>query len=163
MFACPSRSTISEQKKGLLVFSQGKDVAFDTVHRLNPGIRIMTNKPFLRSSSSPGISNLSSSPASERISNPTRRGSDGSQRVNQRHMPSSQTVLAPLPYWVAEGAPLVAHNLPSGEVQMMPVQATTPGMQGMVPVMATPGAATSQQTGNKIPRLCLRLRRLQQV
>jgi len=33
----------------------------------------------------------------------------------------------------------------------------------MVPVMATPGAATSQQTGNKIPCLCLRLRRLQQV
>ena len=112
------------------------------------GIKIMTNKPFLRSSSNPSISNVSSSPAFERVSNPTRRGSDGSQKVNQRHVPSSQTVLSPLPYWVAEGVPFVAHNLPSGEVQMVPVQTATPTMQGMVPVMATPGAATSQQTGN---------------
>lgn len=107
----------------------------------------MTNKPFIRSSSSPGISNLSSSPAFERVSNSTRRGSDGSQRVSQRHVPSSQTVMAaPLPYWAAEGVPFVAHNLPSGEVQMMPVQTAAPGMQGMVPVMAAP-SATSQQTG----------------
>ena len=107
----------------------------------------MTNKPFLRSSSNPSISNVSSFPAFERVSNPTRRGSDGSQKVNQRHVPSSQTVLSPMPYWVAEGVPFVAHNLPSGEVQMVPVQSATPTMQGMVPVMATPGAATSQQTG----------------
>lgn len=111
----------------------------------------MTNKPFLRSSSSPGISNLSSSPAFERVSNPTRRGSDGSQRANPRHMPSSQTVMSPLPYWAAEGVPFVAHNLPSGEVQMVPVQAAAPGMQGMVSVMAAPGATTaSPQTGNGI-------------
>lgn len=111
------------------------------------GIRIMTNKPFTRSSSSPGISNVSGSPAFERVSNSARRGSDGSHR--QRHMPSSQTVMsAPLPYWVAEGAPLV---VPSGEVQMLPVQA--PGMQGMqgmpVPVMTGP-APTSQQSGKVV-------------
>lgn len=122
-----------------------------TLNHLISGIRIMTNKPFIRSSSSPGISNLSSSPAFERVTNPTRRGSDGSQRVSQRHVPSSQTVMAaPLPYWAAEGVPFVAHNLPSGEVQMLPVQAAAaaaaPGMQGMVPVIAAPGAA-SQQTG----------------
>ena len=109
----------------------------------------MTNKPFIRSSSSPGISNLSSSPAFERVSSTTRRGSDGSQRASQRHVSSSQSVMAaPLPYWAAEGVPFVAHNLPSGEVQMLPVQAT-PGVQGMVPVMAAPGAP-SQQTGKHI-------------
>lgn len=111
------------------------------------GIRIMTNKPFLRSSSSPGISNLSSSPAFERVSNPTRRGSDGNQRTSQRHGPSSQTVMTPLPYWAAEGVPFVAHNLPSGEVQMVPIQSAAPGMQSMVPVMATPGAPTTQPPG----------------
>lgn len=110
----------------------------------------MTNKPFIRSSSSPGVINVSSPPAFERISNSTRRGSDGSQRMSQRHVPSSQTVMsAPLPYWAAEGVPFVAHNLPSGEVQMLPVQAATPGMQGMMPVMAAQGA-TSQQTGKSI-------------
>ena len=107
----------------------------------------MTNKPFLRSSSSPGISNLSSSPAFERVSNPSRRGSDGSQRTS-RHVPSSQTVMTPLPYWAAEGVPLVAHTLPSGEVQMVPVQTVAPGMQGMVPVMAAaPNTTTTQQPG----------------
>ena len=121
-----------------------------TLHRSNPGIRIMTNKPFLRSSSSPGISNLSSSPAFERVSNPTRRGSDGNQRTSQRHGPSSQTVMTPLPYWAAEGVPFVAHNLPSGEVQMVPIQSAAPGMQSMVPVMATPGAPTTQPPGNYI-------------
>ena len=107
----------------------------------------MTNKPFLRSSSSPGISNLSSSPAFERVSNQSRRGSDGSQRTS-RHVPSSQTVMTPLPYWAAEGVPLVAHTLPSGEVQMVPVQTVAPGMQGMVPVMAAaPSTTTTQQPG----------------
>ena len=106
------------------------------------GIRIMTNKPFTRSSSSPGISHIGGSPALERVSNSSRRASDGNQR--QRHLPGSQSVLsAPLPYWVAEGTPLV---VPSGEMQMLPVQA--PGVQGMpVPVMAAP-APTSQQSGN---------------
>ena len=105
----------------------------------------MTNKPFSRSSSSPGLSNISSSTAFERISNPSGRGSDGGQRLNQqRHAPSSQTVLSPLPYWVAEGVPLV---MPSGDVQMMPVQAATPGMQSMVPVMATPSGTGSQPSG----------------
>ena len=112
----------------------------------------MTNKPFIRSSSSPGVSNLSASPAFERVSNSARRGSDGSQRPSQRHVSSSQTVMsAPIPYWAAEGVPFVAHNLPSGEVQMLPVQAAAPapGIQGMVPVMASPAAA-SQQTGKYI-------------
>lgn len=108
------------------------------------GIRIMTNKPFTRSSSSPGISQISGSPALERVSNSARRASDGNQR--QRHLPSSQSVIsAPLPYWVAEGTPLV---VPSGEMQMLPVQAA--GMQGMpVPVMPAP-APSSQQSGNVV-------------
>ena len=108
----------------------------------------MTNKPFHRSASSPGISSMSGSSAFELVPNPTRRSSAGSQRINARHVPSSQTVLSPLPYWVAEGVPFVAHNLPSGEVQMVPVQnATPPGVQSMVPVMATPSATASPQTG----------------
>lgn len=112
----------------------------------------MTNKPFIRSSSSPGVSNLSASPAFERVSNSARRGSDGSQRPSQRHVSSSQTVMsAPIPYWAAEGVPFVAHNLPSGEVQMLPVQAAAPpGIQGMVPVMAANPAAASQQTGKYV-------------
>ena len=111
----------------------------------------MTNKPFIRSSSSPGVSNLSASPAFERVSNSARRGSDGSQRPSQRHVSSSQTVMsAPIPYWAAEGVPFVAHNLPSGEVQMLPVQTAAPGMQGMVPVMAASPAAASQQTGKYV-------------
>ena len=111
----------------------------------------MTNKPFIRSSSSPGVSNLSASPAFERVSNSARRGSDGSQRPSQRHVSSSQTVMsAPIPYWAAEGVPFVAHNLPSGEVQMLPVQTAPPGMQGMVPVMAASPAAASQQTGKYV-------------
>lgn len=110
----------------------------------------MTNKPFIRSSSSPGVSNLSASPAFERVSNSARRGSDGSQRPSQRHVTSSQSVMsAPIPYWAAEGVPFVAHNLPSGEVQMLPVQAAPPGMQGMVPVVAGPTAA-SQQAGKYV-------------
>jgi len=56
---------------------------------------------------------------------------------------------APIPYWAAEGVPFVAHNLPSGEVQMLPVQAAPPGMQGMVPVVAGPTAA-SQQAGKYV-------------
>ena len=114
----------------------------------------MSNKPFQRSASSPGISNVSGSSTIEFGSNPTRRASAGSQRVTPRHAPSSQTVLSPLPYWVAEGVPLVAHNLPSGEVQMVPVQTANPGVQSMVPVMATPSASASQQTG-KLPCLYL--------
>lgn len=120
---------------------------FITPLHLISGIRIMTNKPFIRSSSSPGVSNLSGSPAFERVSSSARRGSDGSQRPSQRHGASSQSVMsAPIPYWAAEGVPFVAHNLPSGEVQMLPVQTAPHGMQGMVPVMAGAGAA-SQQNG----------------
>ena len=56
--------------------------------------------------------------------------------------------MTPLPYWAAEGVPLVAHTLPSGEVQMVPVQTVAPGMQGMVPVMAAaPSTTTTQQPG----------------
>ncbi|RMX47577.1 hypothetical protein pdam_00019000 [Pocillopora damicornis] len=121
--------------------SEEVDVTGDRSSTGTSGIRIMTNKPFTRSSSSPGISHIGGSPALERVSNSSRRASDGNQR--QRHLPGSQSVLsAPLPYWVAEGTPLV---VPSGEMQMLPVQA--PGVQGMpVPVMAAP-APTSQQSG----------------
>ena len=95
----------------------------------------MTNKPLLRSSSSPGMVSLSSSPAVERVSSSIHRGSAaGSPRGSHCHVPGSQTVMSATPYWTAEGVPFVAHNLPSGELHMVPVHA--PGIQGMVPVMA---------------------------
>lgn len=141
----PERKPISKLGKSK---SEETEVAEDRTITSSTGIRIMTNKPFHRSASSPGISSMSGSSAFELVPNPTRRSSAGSQRINPRHVPSSQTVLSPLPYWVAEGVPFVAHNLPSGEVQMVPVQnATPPGVQSMVPVMATPSATASQQTG----------------
>lgn len=124
------------------------DLTGDRSATVSSGIKIMTNKPFSRSSSSPGLSNISGSTTLERISNSSGRGSDGGQRLNQqRHAPSSQTVLSPLPYWVAEGVPLV---MPSGDVQMMPVQAATTGMQSMVPVMATPSVTGSQPSGGVV-------------
>ncbi|XP_044163943.1 R3H domain-containing protein 1-like [Acropora millepora] len=141
----PERKPISKLGKSK---SEETEVAEDRTITSSTGIRIMTNKPFHRSASSPGISSMSGSSAFELVPNPTRRSSAGSQRINPRHVPSSQTVLSPLPYWVAEGVPFVAHNLPSGEVQMVPVQnATPPGVQTMVPVMATPSATASPQTG----------------
>lgn len=141
----PERNSISKLGK-----SKSEEMDFSTGDRSatsSTGIRIMTSKPFQRSASSPGFCNVGASSAFEHVSQPARRGSAGSQRVAPRHAPSSQTVLSPLPYWVAEGVPFVAHNLPSGEVQMVPVQTATPGVQNMVPVVAATGASASQQTG----------------
>ena len=95
----------------------------------------MTNKPLTRSSSSPG---QSASVFYERSVVLPRSGTGNSPR-SSRHYPSNTPPMTPAayPYWSSEGLPPASSSLPSGEVQMVPVQSMAPAMTGMVPVVTS--------------------------